>query len=350
MNTITMNTKPSTEVDGAGNIHSNTGDTDNSSSSTTGEEHFFQPKYLTNSRLFRLQLKDPILRVCMLTQFLILLNTLSKVKAPEGTQTSKNQLEEIEQRVIRLLEQTPLDGQGASRMIQTVLERERNWTKWKADKCPPYEKFHHQVRPQLSPSSTNDGSTNTKKRKITDIDSSTSNGAVAIDTDGVIKTKRARQSGGTGGFGGTARGVNKRNSIALMDQILLESTASEDILKKLKANDRITAVPLKKYMARFTEAWDPENGIEKEYWPDKDKMFCWRTVRTCMKEKINFLELSVDGASAIVRGILKLPVEKIEIQKESEEVNEEQEEEQEEQEEGQIQEKLKEEQKETSNK
>jgi hypothetical protein len=32
------------------------------------EDHFFQTKYLTNSRLFHLQLRDPVLRESMLTQ------------------------------------------------------------------------------------------------------------------------------------------------------------------------------------------------------------------------------------------------------------------------------------------
>ena len=54
-----------------------------------GQEHYFQPKYLTNSRLFRLQLRDPLLRECMLTQFLVLFNHLMRSKLPEDIVTPK---------------------------------------------------------------------------------------------------------------------------------------------------------------------------------------------------------------------------------------------------------------------
>lgn len=65
-------------------------------------------------------------------------------------------------------------------------------------------------------------------------------------------------------------------------------------------------MPLATYMERFTEAWDPENGIEEEYWPDKDTMHCWRTMRTAMKSRVEHLDLAISGAGAIVKGILNI--------------------------------------------
>lgn len=61
---------------------------------------------------------------------------------------------------------------------------------------------------------------------------------------------------------------------------------------------------MQSYLDRFTEAWDPENGIEEEYWPDKDVMHCWRTMRTSMKSSVVHLDLAINGAGAIVKGIL----------------------------------------------
>ena len=58
------------------------------------------------------------------------------------------------------------------------------------------------------------------------------------------------------------------------------------------------------YIDRFKEAWDPENGIEEEYWPDKDEMVCWRTMRAAMKESVNHLDLAVKGTGPLVKGIL----------------------------------------------
>lgn len=58
-----------------------------------------------------------------------------------------------------------------------------------------------------------------------------------------------------------------------------------------------------KFVEKFVEAWDPENGIEEDYWPDKDTMHCWRTMRAAMKSSVEFLDLSIDGAGAVVKGI-----------------------------------------------
>ena len=118
-----------------------TGNTNKDATEQGPQDHFFQPKYLTNSRLFRLQLRDPILRECMLTQFLILFNDLARVKPPTGSTTPKTKLAVLNERVVALLEQTPLDGKGYSEMVSYVLERERNWVKWKQEKCPGYEKY-----------------------------------------------------------------------------------------------------------------------------------------------------------------------------------------------------------------
>ncbi|KAG2510992.1 hypothetical protein BBI17_008343 [Phytophthora kernoviae] len=189
------------------------------------QEHFFQPKYLTNSRLFRLQLRDPILRECMLTQFLILFNDLARAKPPMGSTTPKAKLAELNDRVVALLKQTPSDGEGFSEMVSYVLERERNWVKWKQEKCPPYEKF---------PPKEGEGTSSSSNQPV----------------------KRPR----------------RQLTSPLLEQILSESSKPSQILEKIKGKERATEVSLNSYTDRFKEAWDPENGIEKEYWPDKDEM------------------------------------------------------------------------------
>lgn len=111
------------------------------SSGADAGDHYFQPKYLTNSRLFRLQLRDPILRETVLTQFLIQFNNLSNGVPARKTPALLAKIQQLEKRVMTLLKQTPSDGEGFSEMVTSVLEREANWKKWKLNKCPPYEKF-----------------------------------------------------------------------------------------------------------------------------------------------------------------------------------------------------------------
>ncbi|GMF50010.1 unnamed protein product [Phytophthora fragariaefolia] len=218
------------------------------------QEHFFQPKYLTNSRLFRLQLRDPILRECMLTQFLILFNDLARVKPPAGSTTPKAKFADLTERVVALLKQTPSDGEGFNEMVSYVLERERNWVKWKQEKCPGYEKY---------PSAADKEASSAPKQVV----------------------KRAR----------------RQLTSPLLEQILSESSKPSQILEKIKGKERVA---LAAYTDRFKEAWDPENGIEEEYWPDKDEMVCWRTMRAAMKASVNHLDLAVNGTGALVKGVL----------------------------------------------
>ncbi|ETN18936.1 hypothetical protein PPTG_04381 [Phytophthora nicotianae INRA-310] len=240
-------------------MHEPDGDSSKSATEQNSQEHFFQPKYLTNSRLFRLQLRDPILRECMLTQFLILFNDLTRAKPPAGSTTPKAKFAELTERVVALLKQTPSDGEGFNEMVSVVLERERNWVKWKQEKCPEYEKY---------PSAA-------------DKESSTSSKPVV---------KRAR----------------RQLTSPLLEQILSESSKPSQILEKIKGKERATEVSLTAYTDRFKEAWDPENGIEEEYWPDKDEMVCWRTMRAAMKESVGHLDLAVKGTGTLVKGILGL--------------------------------------------
>lgn len=181
--------------------HSREGDDAKSSS----QDHFFQPKYLTNSRLFRLQLRDPILRECMLTQFLILFNYLAKAKLPENTVTPKTKVSEMHDRVMKLLKQTPSDGEGFSEMVSRVLERERNWTKWKLEKCPPYEKYPPPKASELSPAK--------KKPRLGD--------AAPLGARPVMKRMRAAG-----------------DSSSLLEQILTESSKPSQILEKIKGDER----------------------------------------------------------------------------------------------------------------
>jgi THO complex subunit 1 len=250
------------------------GDTDEEMSSpTTAQDHFFQPKYLTNSRLFRLQLRDPILRECMLTQFLILLNHLTKAKQPDGCKTPKSRLQELSDRVVKLIRETPPSGKRFSEMLDLVLERERNWVKWKQEKCPSYERS---PPPQeaLMP----------KKRRMGD--------TPALSSRTPLPKRGKQQDSGDS---------------SLMEQILTESSKPSAILERIRGQDRATAVPMEKFTERFAEAWDPENGIEEAYWPDKDKMFCWRTLRMAMKTNVVHMHLAASGTGAVVKAILGLP-------------------------------------------
>ncbi|RHY96902.1 hypothetical protein DYB35_004909 [Aphanomyces astaci] len=215
---------------------------------------FFQTKYLTNSRLFRLQLRDPVLRECMLTQVLCI--------SPKQFGLTLTQVSDLSARVLSLLKKTPSESKGLTDMLMQVLDRETNWTQWKQDKCKPYERFP--TAPDSSPPLQHD------------------NDATRADEPPLKKPRVADP---------------------LLDALVQEDTQS--LLSKIQGPTRKTAVPVEEFVQRFEEARDPENGIEREYWPDTDKvMVCWRTMRGCMRTKITFMDKMIQGTGAMVEAIL----------------------------------------------
>lgn len=113
----------------------------------------FNPKYLTSRDLFDLELSDLSFRRHILVQALILLDFVLSL-----TPKAKKKLEHMSNRsvlytytlseedakwaastrqdVANYLQEGP-EGKFFYRMVATVLSRDKNWTRWKAEACPP---------------------------------------------------------------------------------------------------------------------------------------------------------------------------------------------------------------------
>ncbi|XP_017855956.1 PREDICTED: THO complex subunit 1 [Drosophila arizonae] len=108
------------------------------------ETNFFA-KFLTNPKLLALQLSDSNFRRAVLVQFLILFQYLQvsvKFKIDTYTLTSAQSdfIKETEQRVYKLLEETPPNGRRFARTVQHMLQREEMWNNWKNDGCKEFKK------------------------------------------------------------------------------------------------------------------------------------------------------------------------------------------------------------------
>ncbi|EDV91583.1 THO complex subunit 1 [Drosophila grimshawi] len=108
------------------------------------ENHFFA-KFLTNPKLLALQLSDSNFRRAVLVQFLILFQYLQvsvKFKIDTYTLTSAQSdfIKETEQRVYKLLEETPPYGRRFARTVLHMLQREEMWNNWKNDGCKEFKK------------------------------------------------------------------------------------------------------------------------------------------------------------------------------------------------------------------
>lgn len=108
------------------------------------DNHFFA-KFLTNPKLLALQLSDSNFRRAVLVQFLILFQYLQvsvkfKIDSYTLTTTQSDFIKETEQRVYKLLEETPPYGRRFARTVQHMLQREEMWNNWKNDGCKEFKK------------------------------------------------------------------------------------------------------------------------------------------------------------------------------------------------------------------
>ncbi|KAL4877294.1 THO complex subunit 1 transcription elongation factor-domain-containing protein [Aspergillus karnatakaensis] len=116
----------------------------------------FNPKYLTSRELFDLEVNDTAFRRHVLVQALILLDFMLSL-----TQKSKAKLADLTNKSVlygftlndddgqwavkmrRSIEGYLQEGAGGKfyyRMVDTVLSRDKNWVRWKAEGCPPIER------------------------------------------------------------------------------------------------------------------------------------------------------------------------------------------------------------------
>ncbi|KAI9820244.1 MAG: hypothetical protein M1827_005866 [Pycnora praestabilis] len=118
----------------------------------------FNPKYLTSRDLFDLEISDLAFRrhilvqVLILVDFLLSLTSKAKAKLSDFNLSNKSVLYgytlseedtkwaiQIRSTVADYLQQGP-DGKFYYRMVDTVLSRDKNWVRWKAENCPPIER------------------------------------------------------------------------------------------------------------------------------------------------------------------------------------------------------------------
>ncbi|KAH8099790.1 THO complex subunit 1 transcription elongation factor-domain-containing protein [Cristinia sonorae] len=121
-----------------------------------GREYFFA-KYLTSPELLDLEIADTHFRRQFLFQLLVLLNhllTFTKAAKAEWT-TPRNRSLQMEftlepadvswvtetiTRANEELRQTSPNGRAFAETVNTILEREKNWVKWKNELCLPFDK------------------------------------------------------------------------------------------------------------------------------------------------------------------------------------------------------------------
>jgi len=223
-------------------------------------------KYLTDSQLMHLQLTDPQLRLAYLTQFLLISQFLAKMKGLAAGLKPEVTLKPLEKRARSLLEKTPPNGKEYLQILEHILAQEVGWMEWKANGCKPYEKYGNDQLASKCELKGATGKLKRRKRPTSVLKPSTINGNKKLWTLSADKMKEG-----------------------LMAQAM-----------KMAENKP----ELNKFLEPYEDAMDPEAGIEDEYHPKHDVVFCWRGLRLLAEEHLSFFSDMSDGDLA--KGITRL--------------------------------------------
>ncbi|KAI9828185.1 MAG: hypothetical protein M1826_006113 [Phylliscum demangeonii] len=106
----------------------------------------YNPKYLTSRDLFELEMTDLAFRrhisvqALIVVDFLLSLTARAKAKLADLKTPNKSAAWATEAKAeIGTYLQHGLEGKFYYRMVDTVLCRDKNWVRWKAESCPPIE-------------------------------------------------------------------------------------------------------------------------------------------------------------------------------------------------------------------
>ncbi|KAK2742849.1 hypothetical protein FQN55_007633 [Onygenales sp. PD_40] len=231
----------------------------------------FNPKYLTSRDLFELEVNDVAFRRHILVQSLILLDFVlsltPKAKAKLADLTNKSVLypyvlndedakwaTQTKSAIASYLQQGS-EGKFYYRMVDTVLTRDKNWVRWKAEACPPIERTPVSIQDYLD----------------------TQTSSIRVST-----SKRLRAT-----------------PMGALDLKFLTEDKKHDAVERLKASDRFTTPEPDSYMRDIEgDELDLEMAMtdeEKEQLAKAKASKTWRTLRLSSRSKLNLFDKIEDG-------------------------------------------------------
>ena len=208
------------------------------------------PKYLTLSSLLPLQLSSTEFRVHVITQFLIVATHLSAESPPLA-----HALSGLLNRAKKLLE---ADSPEHLRVLESiVLKRELHWRMWKkTQKCTPTAFAPKYGKKKEMTSSAAEGnavdSPSPKRRRLMDAP--------------LKSTKHEDESS------------------------IFEPMGREELQRASKA--MVAKIPsLEDHLEAYVEALDPDAGIEDEYHPKNNRIYCWQAMRLFSRQHLDQIHL-----------------------------------------------------------
>lgn len=213
-------------------------------------QNFFA-KYLTSEKLLNLQLSDSNFRRYVLVQFLIIFQYLrATVKFRSQVQSLTDEqsewIKDSQEKVSKLLCETPPHGEQFCNSVKHILEREEHWNNWKNESCPNFikEKQRDLSKPKTKP----------KRKRIGD-DLLASNG-------------KSLKLGNT--------------------ELTRLWNLNPDNMEAAKAESRVFLPKLDDFFANAIEQADPEAMVEEQYKDINQQNFQWKAYRLLARSSPHF--------------------------------------------------------------
>jgi THO complex subunit 1 len=245
---------------------------------TDSEGVYMGTKYLTSSKLLKLQIQDPLMRQQLCTQLLILSHHIRarppvlvkplevnedasekvkkrqrierKQKVRESWRKVRADLENLEKRAFAVVLSTPPNGKDLVATLQRLLEREQNWIRWK--NFGGCESFEEPATKELG----SDAISELAPREL----------PVVNEEEAAVKRAKYFKE------------VSDERANAVVDGLRASTTSYDD------------------HMELYMDAENPqESGIEEQYHPKHDALYCWRARRLMAQQHLGVFEYMPDG-------------------------------------------------------
>lgn len=235
-------------------------------------------QYMVSKKLFGLQLRDATFRRHFLVQCLILLQSLRKPPRSESPLKGKllTDADEVQTRVIQILEETGAEGKAFAGAVQDILGYEEWWVDWKfppAGAAPAGGPARPSATPGCHPFER-----------------------PPVNKD-IMRVKRGptRLEVVTPGDGPTSKRRRTSTSHVSRGRRVLESpimnsmwSPDGDLLEELKVSARPSFPSLPTLLEKH-DVWlsmDPKEDVADEYKKIRDKVFAWKVQRLMVRTNV----------------------------------------------------------------
>jgi THO complex subunit 1 len=232
-------------------------------------------KYLTSSKLLRLELRDPAFRRALLLQLCLLLRFARGPPDPNPPLRGKapDEAARLAERAEACLAAVPPAGKAVAAAVAAAMDRDRQWVAWKAASCKPFERPPApEVMPEAPP-------------------------APAAPPPGMRKRRVA-----------AAPSYAVRLGSAELDRLWNTHAALGEAARSADRGPPEHLEFLEPIREQLDPAFCAENDIEPQYKRMNDKVFCWKALRLVTRAALGAFAKATEreGGSADIEAVARV--------------------------------------------